>query len=509
MVRAQAPERAERKAEQPAAPAAEAPAAPVSIFITVGTAHQPFDRLVQWVNEWAERSEIPGSVLFQIGTATTPSRVPSAPMLPYAEMVEAMRNATVVVCHGGTASASEARRMGHIPIVVPRLSGFGEAVDDHQVQFTRYLASRGLAHGAESKEELWAALDRALVEPSAFRAETSSEEPNETAERFGRLVETLATHPGAGPGIPVLYVGGMGRSGTTLLERMLGEVRGFHPVGEIVFLWERGLGEGTLCGCGRPFAECEFWGAVGEEAFGSWSAVDVDAVVALRHEVDRQRNIPLMLAPGLVPGYRRSLTELREMLAPLYRAVHSVSGARVVVDSSKHASYAFVVRGVPGVSLRTVHVVRDSRGVAYSLTKQVRRPDVVGEDRYMNTWPPAVTSLHWLAHNGGLDVLAATGTPSHVVRYESLVRRPREEMGRILQFAGRRPTEGDLGFIHDGSVELGAGHTVSGNPMRFTTGLVPLRPDEAWRSRMPARQRKLVTAMTAVGLARYGGHRER
>ena len=127
----------------------------------------------------------------------------------------------------------------------------------------------------------------------------------------------------------------------------------------------------------------------------------------------------------------------------------------------------------------------------------------------MNTWPPAVTSLHWLAHNGGLDLLAATGTPSRLVRYESLVRRPREELARILEFAGRRPSPLDLAFVHDGSVELGTGHTVSGNPMRFTTGLVPLRPDEQWRSKMPDRQRKLVTAMTAVGLARYGGLRAR
>jgi UDP-N-acetylglucosamine transferase subunit ALG13 len=508
MVRtANAPGHAELDPVDPTAPAGPAPAA---IFITVGTAHQPFDRLVRWVNEWAERPEAtPDGVLFQTGTATTPSVVPSARTLSHSDMVEAMRAATVVVCHGGTASAFEARRMGHVPILVPRLSGFGEAVDDHQVQFTRYLADRGLAHGAETKEELWAALDRASVEPSAFRGEASSEAANETSERFGLLVDALATDRGAAPRIPVLYVGGMGRSGTTLLERMLGEVSGFHPVGEMVFLWERGLGEDTLCGCGRPFRECGFWRAVGEEAFGSWSAVDVDAVVALRHEVDRQRNIPLMLAPGLFPGNGRSLRELRDVLAPLYRAVHTVSGARVVVDSSKHASYAFVVRGVPGVSLRAVHVVRDSRGVAYSLTKRVRRPDVVAEERYMNTWPPAVTSLHWLAHNGGLDLLAATGTPSRLVRYESLVRRPREELARILELAGRRPAPEDLAFVHDGSVELGTGHTVSGNPMRFTTGVVPLRPDEAWRSRMPARQRKLVTAMTAFGLARYSGRRAR
>ena len=84
-----------------------------------------------------------------------------------------------------------------------------------------------------------------------------------------------------------------------------------------------------------------------------------------------------------------------------------------------------------------------------------------------------------------------------------------ETAQRILDFAGRRRTPGDLAFVGEGSVTFGMGHTVSGNPMRFSTGAVPLRPDEEWRTRMPRRQRMLVTAMTGVGLARYGVRRRR
>ena len=62
----------------------------------------------------------------------------------------------------------------------------------------------------------------------------------------------------------VLYIGGFGRSGSTLVERILGQLPGFCSAGEIVFLWQRGLIDGQLCGCGVPVPECEFWSRVGK-----------------------------------------------------------------------------------------------------------------------------------------------------------------------------------------------------------------------------------------------------
>ena len=55
----------------------------------------------------------------------------------------------------------------------------------------------------------------------------------------------------------VLYIGGFGRSGSTLVERILGQLPGFCSAGEIVFLWQRGLIDGQLCGCGVPVPECD------------------------------------------------------------------------------------------------------------------------------------------------------------------------------------------------------------------------------------------------------------
>ncbi|MFD0594553.1 hypothetical protein ACFQZ4_20755 [Catellatospora coxensis] len=90
----------------------------------------------------------------------------------------------------------------------------------------------------------------------------------------------------------VLFVGGLGRSGTTLIERVLGELPGVCALGEIVHLWQRDLRDDERCGCGERFSGCDFWQRVGKAAFGGWHRVDVHRILALRDLVERTRHIP-------------------------------------------------------------------------------------------------------------------------------------------------------------------------------------------------------------------------
>ena len=100
-------------------------------------------------------------------------------------------------------------------------------------------------------------------------------------------------------------VGGIGRSGSTLIERLIGQLPGVCPVGELVHLWERGITEGERCGCGQPFQQCPFWQQVGKVAFGGWDEVEVSRVTALRAQVDRNRFIPALAGPGAPAGLRQ------------------------------------------------------------------------------------------------------------------------------------------------------------------------------------------------------------
>ncbi len=295
----------------------------------------------------------------------------------------------------------------------------------------------------------------------------------------------------------VVFLGGLGRSGTTLLERMLGEIPGVCALGEVVHLWQRDIRNGDSCGCGKQFADCEFWAEVGERAFGGWRNVDVDRVLHLRDSVERTRHIPVL-------AVSRKSAEVRayaDYYARVYRAAATVGGASVIVDSSKHSALAYCLRAT-GLDLRVVHVIRDSRGVAYSWTKQVDRPEATGEE--MTRYTPARAAMLWNAHNTALGLLRRVGVPVSRVRYEDLIAAPAAALTRVADFAGVHVSAADLNFLHDDRVTLGTCHSAAGNPMRFITGDIALRRDDAWVEALPTGQRRLVGALTAPLLGAYG-----
>jgi hypothetical protein len=309
----------------------------------------------------------------------------------------------------------------------------------------------------------------------------------------------------ARPAVRVLFIGGSGRSGSTLLDLMLGQVPGAWPVGELSYIWLRGLRENELCGCGEPFRRCPFWSQVGLEAFGGWERLDPDESVGLRASVDRVRYIPLMVTPGASTAYRQRLARYAELMQALYGAIHRVSGASVIVDSTKHVSTAFLLRRVPGLDLRIVHLVRDSRGVAHSWTKEMRKPEVVGGEAYLDTYRPARMGARWLTYNLLFHALRADpAIPSELVRYEDLIRRPISTARRVFDVAGLPVSDEDVAWLREGWVPIEPEHTIAGNPMRFQHGRMPLRLDEKWRHSMEPRDRYVVSVVTSPLLLRYG-----
>jgi len=303
--------------------------------------------------------------------------------------------------------------------------------------------------------------------------------------------------------VRVLFLGGLGRSGSTLLERLLGQLPGVCSLGEIVHLWQRDLRDDERCGCGDRFSGCGFWQKVGVEAFGGWDAVDPQRVLDLKAAVERTRHIP-RLALGPKPA---GLAEYASYYSRVYRAAATVSGATAVVDSSKHSALAYCLRHAPDIDLRVIHVVRDSRGVAYSWTKRVPRPEADRDDE-MTRYSPSRSAVLWNAHNASFGMLGRLGVPVRRVRYEELLADPRATLRSIARFADLEESTVELSFLRAAEsgfvADLGPAHSAAGNPMRFTIGTVPLRRDDAWRRSLPARQRRIVGALTAPLLSAYG-----
>jgi Sulfotransferase family len=292
----------------------------------------------------------------------------------------------------------------------------------------------------------------------------------------------------------VLYLAGTGRSGSTLLARILDQTDGVFAAGELRYVWQRGLLEDRMCGCGELFSRCPFWSDVIARAFGDDTDVDVNRVVAEQRALTRLRQVPRILTIGGRP----TPAEYLRTLSRLYRAVAEVSGSEVVVDSSKLPSYGFVLAQVPDLDVRFVHLVRDPRGAAYSWTRRKSSPD---SDTGMQRMSVLKSSSLWLAWNASAPAMFRDPSRYCLVRYEDLIQRPRDVVDQILAFAGR---EGNgAPFVGERTVSLGRSHTVAGNPNRLESGRVELREDQTWTTALGRSRQALVTAVTTPLLGRF------
>lgn len=106
------------------------------IFVTVGTHEQPFDRLLKCIDKMVENKEISEKVIVQKGYTDFELKFcESYKLIGYEEMQNYIREARIVVTHGGPASFIAPITIGKIPIVVPRQKVFNEHVNDHQLDF--------------------------------------------------------------------------------------------------------------------------------------------------------------------------------------------------------------------------------------------------------------------------------------------------------------------------------------------------------------------------------------
>lgn len=301
----------------------------------------------------------------------------------------------------------------------------------------------------------------------------------------------------------VLFIGGLGRSGTTLVEKLLNELPATFAVGETIHVWERGVRNQERCGCGEPFEDCPQWSAVGQEAFGGWDEVDLDEMIGLRWRVDRSRRLPVIAESQRrgrpTPDQDRYLLHLRKVLL----AAAAVAGQpKVLLESSKHLSTAALMALDDAIDLRVLHLVRDPRGVAYSWTKDVERPETDGE--VMPTYRPARTAARWVTDNLGFEALALW-VPTLRLRYEDVLADPTGSLRAIAEFVELDEANLDLNFIAGETVTLSKPmHSVAGNPLRFGGDEMKLALDEAWKTKLDSAQRRLVTTITAPMLWRYG-----
>jgi hypothetical protein len=299
--------------------------------------------------------------------------------------------------------------------------------------------------------------------------------------------------------LKVIYIAGAGRSGSTIVDRVIGSVEGAASFNEVYRIWINGFIENQRCSCGETFAQCAFWKAVTAEAFGQLSRTEIQQKTELWAAVARTRHFLKLLSPIKSAAFKEKLREYQRVLNRLYFALAEVSGIDLIVDSSKLPAMPLILNDIPGIEVHVVHVVRDVRACVYAWQKKKENP---GNGAFLEQYSPLLTTVRWMTRNFFASLLASR-LPYIRVRYEDIMKNPQAELQALIDRIG--PTAGKrLAWSADNTIELPSLHSFSGNPLRFNVGSTQLNLDINWTTRLHPGTRRLVTSLAYPLLVRYG-----
>jgi hypothetical protein len=304
----------------------------------------------------------------------------------------------------------------------------------------------------------------------------------------------------------IIYIGGFGRSGSTLLARLLGEAGNAVPVGELFDVWRQCFIRNRRCGCGRPFDQCEFWLSAVHRGFGhAIRELPVTDMQMLKVRATASGHIPAIALPFLRSrSYRRQLSQYREILQHLYQGIHLSSNADFIVDSSKVPQFAWLLCELENVEVHVIHLVRDSRAAVYSWSRDKLLSELPGirlASEKLRRHSLTKSTVEWNALNLMLEMKNKCFASYTFMRYEDLVADPWRELERVAQSVDALRVQNPEGFGN--TWRLGPAHIASGNPDKFTIGPVAIEYDGRWHTMFPRLHRWLVTILTFPLLVRY------
>ena len=123
-----------------------------------------------------------------------------------------------------------------------------------------------------------------------------------------------------------------------------------------------GIFGGDPCACGEPVANCPLW----QDVMNGWS-ITGDAASLNRYSdlVDRVDSVHFSNRKLAIADQEFFQTQT----ALLYQSIARVTGATVLIESSKSPNRLRHLLGVPGVSVRAIHLIRDVASVARSMAR--------------------------------------------------------------------------------------------------------------------------------------------
>jgi hypothetical protein len=338
----------------------------------------------------------------------------------------------------------------------------------------------------------------------------------------------------AGTPVRVLMITGLDRSGSTILDIVLGNHPHIESVGEVANIFVNGwISRESLrgvdpkqrrvpiCTCGKrldvlyvdaPDEACPFWSCVRREWVERTDPESIENYPKLRDNFERTRSATLVQQyVHLLHEKRRRSTSFRSyagLTRAFFESIRAVSGKPLIVDSSKSPVRAFALSMVPGIDLYVIHLVRDGRGVIASRRKVLKKDLRAGIMWDHKGFPMWRTVVRWMLLNLAAEWACAQLGPDRTMRlrYEDFVADPKGALERIGSLIELDLT--DVADAVSSGKPMQAGHNVGGNRTRKST-IITLRPElaEEWKTALAATEQRLSWLSVGWLMRRYGYER--
>jgi len=288
--------------------------------------------------------------------------------------------------------------------------------------------------------------------------------------------------------IKVVYIMGAGHIGSTILDIVMGTYPQLESLGEVWkfhrYGWEQD--DNRKCSCGMSVYECPFWSQVRNEWADMVGGKNAQKHLKLQKMFEGSRSGWLRLLRNRPGKYTSEFLEYSQGIEALYRAIQKVGGREFLIDSSLSPRRAYALTLNPNIDLNLIHLVRDGRGVIWSLKKP-------GKKTLTKVYKPAPASgtiKYWITANLQSAYVFNRVQPAkrQLIRYEDFVINPSRVLSQIGNWIGvdlsREVTASDLNQFS------GERHTVGGNRIRMQK-VFRIKPDFAWMEKLSDRDRSL------------------
>jgi LPS sulfotransferase NodH len=297
-----------------------------------------------------------------------------------------------------------------------------------------------------------------------------------------------------GGDVRVIFILGYTRSGSTLLEQLLSMAPSTVAVGEMAYLWEQSVRNNSYCGCGSKWTNCSFWKSILEHVaspdFQKERSPDTRQFWAFFRDLVRKGR------SSDNQHYKHFLKQIES----IYLAINHQTGSSVIIDSSKRPFFGLAVSRTQGVSVTFIHLVRDSRGCAFSWKKAKARVEL-GKNAFMPQLPAFRSALAWVGNNLQAEILRIQRCQNIFLRYEDLVANPTYQVNKILNQVGLPSISPD----QNGIFHIPSSHSIWGNPSRWSRmNAIKVTEDKRWVAQLSKRDFAVTTLISAPLLKRYG-----